>query len=587
MRSARAGAGLKQRFFNSFLALVLISQAFIFTGQKAHGAGAEKPKLVVVMVADQFCYDYLSRYSEKFATGGFKYLLDNGANFVNCRYQDVVTQTAPGHSIISTGAYPWATGVVANSWYSRGERKPVMAVGSDRLNLVGANGKGAGTRRMLGTTIGDQMKLSTNGRSKVITASLKDRGALFLAGHMANNAFWWDMRSGTFVSSSQYGSVLPGWVKSFNDQHYADTYFGKPWQRLLPENQYIASTRDNYSWERPIPGDGVQFPHVVSGGASSPGGAYYNAFAMTPWANQMLADFAKQAIERERLGQHQECDFLGISFSAGDYLGHAFGPYSQEVEDLVLRLDQTLMSFFQYLDQKVGLNKCVIVFTADHGVMPAPEFLKAKGFDAGRIDPGSFKRILDAALDSRLGEEDWVEAFQPPNLYLNLDAIDKQKYRQPDVEALAAKIARSVPGVGDVYTAVQFFLNQLPSGPKADLARRSYFWGRSGELMVLTKPGYIFTSKNNGTTHGSCYAYDSQVPLIISGTQVRGGRYDRNVSPADIAPTIAAILGIQAPALCEGQALSEALAQVQGPVGPRMKVQTTDKKKKRSRSRRR
>jgi len=527
------------------------------------------PKLVVVLVMDQFSYDFLARYQDKFAAGGFRFLLEHGANYTDCQYRHATTHTACGHSIIATGAYPWATGIVANDWYDRRKSKPVEAVSDDNLLLVGASGTGGSTRAMQGTTIGDQMKLATNGRSKVFCLSLKDPAALLLAGRLANGAFWWDEKSGNFVTSSQYGPLLPTWVKTFNDQRYSERYFAKPWQRFLPENQYTASTRDDYSWERPIPGDGRSFPHVISGGVPRPGEQFYSVFEMTPWANQMVADLAREAIERESLGQREVADFLGINFAAGDNLGHAFGPYSQEVEDLVLRLDQTLVSFFQYLDQKVGLDKCLIVLTSDHGVLPIPEFLKERGLDAGRIDPKSFKALLDSALDARLGNEDWIESFQPPNLYLNLDAIDKQKYRQPDVEALAAKLARSVPGVGDVYTAVQFFLNQLPTGPFTEAVKKSYFWGRSGELFVLTKPNYLFMQEPNGTTHGSPYAYDSHVPLILYGAGIRGGSYGQSASPADIAPTVAALLGIEPPSLSEGRVLTEAIGQVYGPPRPR------------------
>lgn len=536
----------------------------------AQASQSSRPRLVVLLVADQFSFDYLWRYKDKFGAGGFRFLLEHGANFTACRYQQATTHSANGHSIIATGAYPWATGVVANDWFDRRKRQPVTAVADDTFQLVGANGPGAGTKSMLGTTIGDQMKLASNGRCKVITVALKDRAALPLAGRLANAAYWWDMRTGAFVTSSQYGRELPGWVKTFNDQHYADRYFGKPWQRFLPENQYTASTRDDYSWERPIPADGRQFPHVITGGAAGPGEQFYSVFAMTPWANQMVADFAREAVERENLGQRADPDFLAVSFSAGDYLGHAFGPYSQEVEDLVLRLDQTLASLFQYLDQKVGLDKCLIVLTSDHGIMPIPEFLKERGLDAGRIDPKVFASLLDSALDSRLGADDWIQSFEPPNLYLNLDAIDRQKYRQPDVEALAAKLARSVPGVGDVYTAVQFFLNQLPSGPLAEAVKKNYYWGRSGELVVLTKPNYIFISEPNGTTHGSPYGYDTHVPLILYGASIIGGCYGADASPADIAPTIAAVLGIGVPSLCQGRVLDEAIGQVYGPPRARM-----------------
>lgn len=528
-----------------------------------------RPKLVVLLMADQFCYDFLSRYQDKLGTGGFRFLLDHGANFTNCRYSQNNTETACGHSIVATGAYPWSTGIIGNTWYDRRKGKTVEAVSDETQQLVGGNGPGGSTKALAGTTIGDEMKLATNGRSKVFTVSLKDRSALFLAGRLANQAFWFDTKTGNFVSSSQYGHELPFWTKAFNDQHLSDRYFNKPWQRFLPEAQYSASTRDDYPWERPIPGDGRQFPHVITGGAASPGEAYYNVFQMTPWSNQLLCDFSRELIEHENLGDHNDPDFLGVSFSAGDYLGHYFGPYSQEVEDLVLRLDQSLASFFQYLDQKVGLDKCLIVFTADHGVMPIPEWLKEKGIESGRIDPKSFKTLLNSALSSRLGADDWIDAFEPPDLYLNLDAIDKQKYRQPDVEALAAKLSRSVPGVGEVFTAVQFFLNQLPSSPQADAARKSYYGARSGELVVLTKPGYVFATESNGTTHGSSFRYDAQVPLIFYGSGVQGGRYGSTVTPACIAPTIASLLGIQAPSLCEGQVLSEIIPQEYGPFRPR------------------
>ncbi len=536
----------------------------------AQASQASRPRLVVVLIADQFSYDYLYRYQDRLGAGGLRFLLEHGANFVSCKFQQATTHTATGHSIISTGANPWATGIVANDWFDRRKKQQVVACAEDTFQMVGASGPGAGTRAMLGTTIGDQMKLATNGRSKVITVALKDRASVFLGGRLANAAYWWDVRSGSFVTSSQFGSTLAPWAKAFNDQRYADRYFGKPWQRFLPENQYTASTRDDYSWERPLPGDGRQFPHVITGGLNAPAEAYFGVFSMTPWANQMLADFAREAIEREGLGQKGDPDFLGVSFSAGDYAGHAFGPYSQEVEDIVLRLDQTLSSFFQYLDQKVGLDHCLIVLTSDHAIMPIPEFLKEKGLDAGRIDPKAFRTLLDAALDSRLGADDWIQSFEPPNLYLNLDAIDKQKYRQPDVEALAAKLARSIPGVGDVYTAFQFFMQQLPTGPLSEAVKKNYFWGRSGELVVFPKPNYIFISELNGTTHGSPYGYDTHVPLILYGTTVTGGRYGKDSSPADIAPTIAAVLGIGAPSLSEGRVLDEALGQVYGPARTRM-----------------
>ena len=223
-------------------------------------------------------------------------------------------------------------------------------------------------------------------------------------------------------------------------------------------------------------------------------------------------------------------------------------------------MDQSLAGLFQFLDQKVGLGNCVIVFSADHGVCPIPEFLKERGMEAGRIDPKQFKTSLDAALDAQLGPEDWIDSFEPPNLYLSLNAIDRQKYRQPDVEARADKIAHSITGVGEVYTAVQLFMNQLPNGPLVDAVRKSYYWGRSGELFVIPRPGYIFSSEATGTSTGSPYNYDTQVPLIIFGANVQPGRYGQASSPTDIAPTLSSLLGIEPPSLSEGRVLWEALS---------------------------
>lgn len=498
--------------------------------------------------------------------------MEHGANFTNCRLQTASAQNAIGQAAISSGANPWLSGIVGDDWYYH-RAKTVSAVADDSARLVGANGTGASTHRLMGTTIGDQMKLATNGRSKVISISLRDSSALLLAGALANWALWFDNRVGGFVSSSQYGGDLPSWVKAFNDQHYADKYYGKPWQRSLPEAEYTASTRDDYPHERPFNGDGRQFPHVITGGASAPGEQYYSTFAMTPWANQMVGDLAREAIEKEYLGQHPETDLLAVSFSAGDLLNNHYGPYSQEAEDLVIKLDQTVAALLAHVDRRVGLDNCLVIFTAAHGTLPIPEFLKERRLNAGRIDPKAFKTLLDSALDSRVGAEDWIEAFEPPNLYFNFDALDKQKIRQADLEGLAIGLSKNIAGVGEVVASHQLLLNQIPSGPLSEAVRKSYYWKRSGELFVVPKPNFVFVEETSGTAGGSPYGYDTQVPLIVYGTTVRSGRYTENVTPNDIAATIAAVLGIEAPSLSEGQALKHALAQLSGPPRPRVSQQ--------------
>ncbi len=551
--------------FLTLLVLICLGINSICPPALAQASQSAKPKLVLLIVADHFSYNYLSRYQDKLSSGGLRYLMEHGANYTNCRLSYATSQNACGQAAISTGANPWLSGIVADEWYVPKKNKVVSATADDTYHLVGASGQGASSMRLVGTTIGDQMKLATNGRSKVVSCSLRDTSALMLAGVLANGAYWFDRTNGNFVTSSQYSVDLPAWAKAFNDQRYADKYNGKPWQRSLPETEYGASTRDDYPYEKAADGWSKTFPHTISG----QGEAFYNAFSMTPWANQMTCDFAKEAIEKEFLGQHNEPDMLCLSLAAGDHLTQAFGPYSQEAEDLVLKMDQSLSSLFQVVDQKVGLNNTLIVFTAAHGTMPIPEFLKERRMNTGKIDPKTFRNLLDSALDSQIAPDEWIDEFSPPNVYLKLETLEKQKVRQADVEAVAAKLAKSIAGVGDVLCRHQLILNQVQSGGNAEAQRRSYYWNRSGELLIYPKPGYVFASETAGTGSGSPFAYDTQVPLILCGTSIRAGRYSQTVSPIDIAPTVTSILGIEAPSLCEGSGLVDAIGQVMGPPRPR------------------
>jgi predicted AlkP superfamily pyrophosphatase or phosphodiesterase len=535
-----------------------------------------------LIVADQFPYNFLARYKDKFQSGGLRLLMDQGAQYPSCTYKCATTHSAVGASIISSGAHPWNTAVVGNTWYSRSKKGPTSAT-TDDAELIGANGT-AGSCKLSGTTIGDQMKLATNGRSKVFAIGTEQSPSLLLAGRLANNAFWIDPKTGNMVTSAKYGRTLTGWVKAFNDTHPADKYLGKPWQRLLPENQYAASTKDDYPYERSAPGDGKVFPHVIQAGSQSAGQDYYEHFVNSPFANQTAIEFAREAVEKEFLGQHPDPDLLILSLGAGEKLAQAYGPYSQETQDLVLRMDQSLAQLFQFINEKVGFNKTTIIFTATHGSPAIPEFSKERGLDSGRIDPKVFTSFLDSKLDSQVGHEDWIEAFDPPNLYLNLDAIDRQKLRQPDVESLVGRIAHSVPGIGEVFTAWQLYTNQPPNSPLSDSVRKAYFFGRSGEVYVTPKPGFIFSSESTGTGYGSPFTYDSQVPLLLFGAGVRAGRYGANVSPADIAPTISAVLGIEAPSDLEGTPLAEAIAQPSVQSAPRQEtrpvVEEDDKNKR-------
>ncbi|MBZ0188363.1 MAG: alkaline phosphatase family protein, partial [Candidatus Obscuribacterales bacterium] len=305
----------RARIFASclFLTMFLISQVILSPHARAQADQSTRPSLVIMLVADQFSYNFLARYDERLTTGGLKFLTEQGAQFGNCRFDCAVTDASVGHSVLSTGAYPWQTGVIANKWYDRRSRCDIRPTDDKNASMVGANGTAGSVKLMTGTTIGDQLKLASNGRSKVLSLAVNESAGLLLAGRLASNVFWFDTKSGNMVSSSKYGSTQPAWAKAFNDQHYADRYIGKPWQRLMPETQYGASTRDDYPRERVLDNDGRSFPHVVNRGSGAEGQDYYGSFAMTPWANQLVCDFARDAIEKEHLGSHNDPDLLIIS----------------------------------------------------------------------------------------------------------------------------------------------------------------------------------------------------------------------------------------------------------------------------------
>ncbi len=544
---------IKKLLFLSFLVLLLIIPA--------QASNYIKPKLIVLIVADQFAYNYLNRFKSKFNKRGFNYLLNNGSDCVNCKYAHATLQTACGHSIISTGAYPWATGIIANQWYDRAKKSVITSVSDPSCQVTGGNGYGASPHLLNSTTIGDEMKLAFNNQSKVISVSIKDRVAVLLAGRLANLAIYYDDKTGNFITSSHYANDLPFYLKDFNEKHIVDNYCAKPWERLLPEANYTESRKDDYFYEQGITDDGKKFPHSI---ASSP--IKYQLFPLTPFANDTLTQIAKTVMEKERMGTHDKTDLLCIGYSAGDYIGHSFGPYSQESEDLVLRLDNNLQELFNYIDAGIGLKNTLIVFTADHGISPIPEYLQEIGLPGGRIDYKQMTNSLNASLASKLGKGEWVEAFEPPNLYLNLNTIDQNNVHQQDVEALTANLVHGFKGVSEVFTANQFYNNKLPNSPYANAARKSYYFGRSGELFVILKPGYIFSTSNLGTNHGTPYRYDAQVPLIFCGTQIKPKTIFTQVAPCDIAPTILSLLDLEFTSNCEGKVINLDLNECYGPI---------------------
>jgi predicted AlkP superfamily pyrophosphatase or phosphodiesterase len=496
---------------------------------KTPPAAVKPVRLVVGIVIDQFRYDYLTRFQDQFGEGGFKRLLDGGAVFTNANYIHVPTYTACGHATFMSGATPSMNGIIGNEWFDRESGKRITSVTDGKVKLLGGRDGAAGMSpsRMIGSTIGDELKLASGGQAKVIGVSLKDRSAILPAGKHPNGAYWFDLNTGNLVSSTYYFSDLPEWVKKFNKEMRPDRFFGKRWEKLLPESAYQRSTADDAPYEKFSAGN--KFPYMINGGEEVAGQRFYNQFQYTPFANDYLVDFAKAAIEGEQLGADDTTDLLTVSFSANDLLGHACGPYSQEVQDMTLRTDRSLAEFFNYLDRKIGLDRIVIALTADHGVAPAPEHVRQFGY-GGKIERKTVADAIESALDKRFGDETWIQEFAYDNVYLDEAVIERHKIAVEEVERVASQAVVKIAGVAECFTYSQLLSGRLPQTKIARGVANGFYARRNGNLIIVAEPFYFIT-EGITTTHGTPY----------------------------IAPTLATLLKIEIPSNCMGRILSEAI----------------------------
>lgn len=549
------------------LALVLLSPSSEAQRQASRPGPARparsKPKLVLVIVVDQFRYDYLERFGDLFVNGGFRRLMNEGALFTNANYDYVPTFTACGHAAIFSGSVPSLNGIVGNTWFDRESGKVRVMVADDSAHLVtdkgpSASGGAASPRTLIGTTIGDQMRLANNFQSKVVTASLKDRAAVLPGGQRPNGAFWFSEADGEFVSSDYYFKELPGWVKKFDAADRADKYFGMKWERALPAEAYKRAQAENLPLQRSSLGS--HFPYVVTGGEEKPGPKFYNAFVISPFASEYLAEFGKAAVDAESLGADEYPDLLSISFSSPDLTGHYYGPDSQEIEDTYIRLDRVIADLLSYIDKKVGLANTIIAVTGDHGVAPVPEYMRSKGFDAARLSGREVSDAVNRALGARFGQAKWVINFINDQLYLDQKLIAEKKVDPAEAERVAGEAALAADGVVNYFTRTQIVGGRMPGGPVARRVTNGFNRKRSGDVWLITKPLWFFAEGELPTTHGSAYNYDTHVPVMILGAGVRPGRYNGDCSPSDIAPTLAAMLGIEPPSNRTGRVLVEALA---------------------------
>lgn len=523
-----------------------------------------KIKLVLGIVVDQFRYDYLMRFEDQFGAGGFKRFLQGGAVFSNAHYPYTPTVTACGHAVFMSGSAPNESGIIANEWWDRAAGKKITSVVDANTKLLGGKvGEGASPRRLLSSTIGDQLKLTTNGQAKVIGISLKDRAAILPAGHRANGAYWYDDTTGKIVSSTYYFDDLPTWVKKFNQDNCADKYFGRKWEKLLPEAAYARSLPDDSPFEKwPY---GKTFPHTITGGEAKPGSKFFKQFEATPFANDMLVNLAKAAMENEQLGQDDVTDVLTVSFSANDILGHYLGPNSPEAQDITLRTDRQLAEFLAYVDKKVGLQNTVIAFTADHGVAPVPEHAQSLGL-GGRVEAKEVTEAINNALNKRFGEEKWLSLFTYGNVFLDHAALARRQASHTEAQHIVSEAVKPLQGIAEVFTRADIMAGRLPRTRVANSVALGFYAERNGDVVAVPKPFWVFEedrtnskSAPSATTHGTPYSYDTHVPVIFYGAGIKAGVFTTPSSPLDIAATLAAVLKIEPPSNCVGQVLMEAL----------------------------
>lgn len=525
---------------------------------------SDSPKLVVGIVVDQMCYEYLYRYYNKFGKDGIRLLMDKGTNCRNTNFNYIPTYTGPGHASIYTGTTPTNHGIVGNDWYDRSFGAQVNCVGDSTVFSIGTqttNGE-CSPFNLKVNTITDQLKL-TYPKSKVISMSIKNRGAILPGGHLSDGSYWYDYSSGKFITSSFFMDSLPDWVKSFNNGDCLNKYSNMTWNTLYDINTYSESEADDSPYEHLLPGKKTPtFPYSLKEMTVSEDVSFADIFPYTPFANTYLKDFAMASIDAEGLGKDDQTDMLCISFSSTDIIGHAFGPYSVEIEDTYLRFDKDIAALITALDEKVGKDEYVIFFTADHAVVPVPQYLTDKNLPGGYFFVDTNMVDLSLALTEKYGEDLVLNQINL-NVYLDNERIKALNLNKEEVENFTANVIAEWSGVKHVYTSAQLE-NSNVSDEWKDMVRNGYHAAESGNVLFILDPGYLpkssdYDGARKGTSHGSAYSYDTQVPLIWYGKNVPQQEIFRHINITDITATLTHLLYLQKPNATTGNPILELL----------------------------
>jgi predicted AlkP superfamily pyrophosphatase or phosphodiesterase len=496
-------------------------------------------RLVLLIAVDQFRYDYLTRFSGDF-TSGFKRLLTGGAVFTDANLEHYPTVTAIGHATMLTGATPSVSGIIGNDWFDRETGTQVQSITDTTVKPIGApDAATASPRRLLVSTLGDELKLAasapkgSDAAPRVIGMSLKDRSAVMPAGRGADAAYWFDTKSGAFVSSTYYLPDVPAWVKAFNARHIADSHLGQDWTPLSPPSVSLK-----------------QMPKEL-------GTPFYDAVFGSPFGNELLLEFATDALTHERMGQRGVTDLMSVSFSSNDSVGHAYGPESPQVRDITIRTDRIIGQLLDRVDKAVGLQHTLLALTADHGVAPLPENLTAKSLPGGRMANKELFGAIQSGLEAKYGPGEWLASTAGSSPYLNYGLIAQKKLNPEEVRRVAADAALAVPHVARVYTRDQLLRGDVGDDRIGRRVVRGFNVQRSGDLEIILEPFWMRAT--SGTTHGTPYNYDAHIPLVIMGPPIKAGVYSNPVALNDLAPTLATVLNVQPPSGSSGRVLTEAI----------------------------
>ena len=525
---------------------------------------SSKPKLVVQITIDQLRGDMPMRFRDRLGEGGFKYLLEKGTHYVNAHFQHADTETPIGHAALFTGTYPAHNGIVAGNWFDKDKGRIIYNVEDDRFPIIGQEpqqGKGRSPANLLSSTIGDELVLSNNGQSRVFSVSVKDRGSIIPGGHVGK-AFWFSKSTGEFESSTYYYEDYPSWAKEWNARKLADTYKESSWELLRDISTYVFGEMDDRPYEQDTFGMGRTFPHVFP--SDSP--YFYAALSLTPPGDVLVLDFAKTLLVEESLGKGPATDFLAVSFSSTDYIGHLWGPSSLEAEDNILRVDRNLADLLGFIDQHVGLDQTLIVLAADHGMCEAPEFMTSLGFEVGRLTSGTIaKGTVRESVKKRLKTSvEVIKLYQHPYIYLDEDAVVNAGFSIAEVERVVAEETANIPGIHSAITRTDLLRGTFAPTPLNRKILNNFHPKRSGSVHVIAEQFWYFAYEMDDITemaaiHASLWKYDTYVPIFFAGHGVPAQRIARPVTPYDIAATLAAYLEIKPPSGSVGKPLVEVL----------------------------